>query len=209
VKTLGGILVLVGLLVYLAFGTLAPCGILREVVRKHDNLAALLPDGIVDVALAAQFGELSPGRCLSLLAVYATQPASTVPLPQQSKAQQPANVAPLPQQQISHPSMTAEEALKAATTATETAIKECREKRINGELKSFMDSAKCSNPRLIQAFKAANYRYMDLIAQFASKRLAIAERLDRKELTEEQAQIENKKAFTDIQELERRRDASK
>jgi hypothetical protein len=66
-KKLAAIAVLVGVLVYLGFGTLSPCGMVRESVRRHDNLAAVLPDSLVDVALVAQYGPLSPGRCLSIL----------------------------------------------------------------------------------------------------------------------------------------------
>ncbi len=58
-KTLGAIVVLIGVVVYLIFGTLSPCGMLRENFRRHDNLAAVLPDSVVDVALAAQYGALS------------------------------------------------------------------------------------------------------------------------------------------------------
>jgi len=51
-KTVIVIAVLIGAYVYLTFGTLSPCGILRENVRKHDGMAAILPDGIVDAFLA-------------------------------------------------------------------------------------------------------------------------------------------------------------
>jgi hypothetical protein len=73
------ILVLVGGLagvVYVSYGTLDPCGILRERVRHqaaHEGggfgsfLATALPDNVVDGIIAAQHGPLSPGRCISLL----------------------------------------------------------------------------------------------------------------------------------------------
>ena len=61
------IALLAALAVYLNFGTLSPCGVLREASRQRDSLAAVLPDSIVDLSLAGQFGELSPGRCLAVL----------------------------------------------------------------------------------------------------------------------------------------------
>jgi len=57
----------------LKFGTVAPCGILRAEVRqeaaRQGGIAAIvytLPDAAIDTLLAAQFGPLSPGRCLQL-----------------------------------------------------------------------------------------------------------------------------------------------
>ncbi len=89
---------------------------------------------------------------------------------------------------------------------TQTAINECRAKRLSGELKTFVASAQCSNPRIMQAYGAANYRYMDLIATFTAKRLQIAQKIDRSEITEAQAQFENTKLLNDIVEAERQRD---
>src|SRR5690348_6389982 len=80
---------------YLYFGTLSPCGALRETVRRADPMVALLPDSVVDFALTAQYGALSPGRCIDLLlnnlvsqskpvqppTQPATPPRSTIPTP--------------------------------------------------------------------------------------------------------------------------------
>ena len=66
-QILSWIALLAALAVYLNFGTLSPCGVLREASRQRDSLAAVLPDSIVDLSLAGQFGELSPGRCLAVL----------------------------------------------------------------------------------------------------------------------------------------------
>jgi hypothetical protein len=46
------------------FGTLDPCGMLRESERKQDILAAILPNAIVDAAMVAKYGSLTPGRCI-------------------------------------------------------------------------------------------------------------------------------------------------
>jgi hypothetical protein len=87
------------------------------------------------------------------------------------------------------------------------AITECRNKRIDGTLKTFVASAQCSNPRIVQAFSKANYRYMDLIAAFNAKRLQISERVDRNQLTEADAQVETQKLFASIVEAEKQRDS--
>lgn len=87
------------------------------------------------------------------------------------------------------------------------AITECRNKRLEGTLKTFVASAQCANPRIVQAYSRANYRYMDLIAAFNAKRLEISERVDRKQLTEVDAQIETQKLFARIIEAEKQRDS--
>ena len=67
IQTLGAIAVLIAAVVFWNFGTLSPCGVLREAARQRDSLAALLPDSIVDLGLAGQYGTLSDGRCLTVL----------------------------------------------------------------------------------------------------------------------------------------------
>jgi hypothetical protein len=59
---------------------------------------------------------------------------------------------------------------------------------------------------MIKAFNAAHYRYMDLIELFAMRRIEMAAKIDRSELTEEQAKFETEKFYASIQETERRRD---
>lgn len=57
------------------YGTLAPCGILRVTVREdaatRGGADALLinamSDSLLDTALAAQHGPLTPGRCLGIV----------------------------------------------------------------------------------------------------------------------------------------------
>jgi hypothetical protein len=198
-KTIFAIVVVIGVVVYLSFGTLSPCGMLRENVRKHDSMAAILPDGLVDAALAAQYGALSPGRCISILLSRNSTPVAAAPVArpivQQPRVPQqvPANYA----------------SMNAAMKEAKMALTECRAKRLNGELKTYLASAQCANPRIIRAFSAANYRYMDLISLFTAKRAVVAEKMDRKELTEIEAQAENTKIFSEIVEAEKRRDAGK
>jgi hypothetical protein len=197
VQTLCGVVLLVGALVYFNFGTLSPCGVLRETVRQHDGLAAVLPDSVVDLALAGQYGALSPGRCVGIL------------LEQQS-ASKPAQAIqqPMAPQQVPQQALAPQDALQVALRETQQVIDECRAKRIRGELPTFVASAQCSNPRMIQAFGAAHYRYMDLIAVLAAKRLELGKKIDRKELTEDQGKLENAKLFNDIVAAERQRDSA-
>jgi hypothetical protein len=194
-KTLGVFVALVAGAAYLDYGTLSPCGALRETVRKQDGLARILPDSVVDAVIEAHSGPLSPGRCLALLIGGQHAPAPTV------AAAPPAAAAQAPQ------ANSAQANLQAASNEMATAINECRAKRISGEFESFVQSAQCSNPRIMQAFRKANYRYMDLIALMVAKRTQISERLDHKEISEADAGVALQQAFTDVVTAERARDA--
>jgi hypothetical protein len=66
VQILVGVAALFIYLIYWNFGTLSPCGVLRESVQQRDGLAATPPDSIVGMDVAAQNGALSPARCLNL-----------------------------------------------------------------------------------------------------------------------------------------------
>ena len=59
---------------------------------------------------------------------------------------------------------------------------------------------------MIQAFRDAQYKYMDLIEGFAAKRVEIATRMDRGELTEDQAKLEAERVFATMQSIEQQRD---
>jgi hypothetical protein len=71
-----------------------------------------------------------------------------------------------------------------------SAVKECKARRLSGELKNYVQSAMCSNPGVVQAFSAVNYKHMDLIQGFVAKRLELAEKLDRGHITEAQSERE-------------------
>jgi hypothetical protein len=202
IQTLGGVAALIAVAVYWNFGTLSPCGMLRESVRQRDGLAAVLPDSIVDLALAGQYGALSPGRCLAILMNNLSTPvpnaaqASRQPTPQptQRPAPQPAPV-------------TAQDPMQWAAQVTVQAANECKAKRLRGELPTHAASVQCANAPMLAAFNEAHYRYMDLIELFAAKRLELAAKIDRGELTEQQAQLDGNKIYASIQEAERRRDS--
>jgi hypothetical protein len=99
--------------------------------------------------------------------------------------------------------------LQQALKVTARAADECKAKRLSGQLPSHAASAQCANPAMLQAFNAAHYRYMDLIEYFAAKRIEMATKIDRGEMTEQQAEIETQQIFASIQATERQRDAAR
>lgn len=201
IEALGAIAAIVAAIVFWNFGTLSPCGVLRETVRQRDGLAAVLPDSIVDLALAGQYGALSPGRCLAILLNN-----QSTPIPNTAQASRPQTIQPAPRPAPQPAPVTAQDPMQWAAQVTVQATNECRAKRLRGELPTHAASVQCSNPTMIAAFNEAHYRYMDLIELFAAKRLELAAKIDRGELTEQQAQLDGNKAYAGIQEAERQRD---
>ncbi|MGO8867046.1 MAG: hypothetical protein ACLQME_11150, partial [Alphaproteobacteria bacterium] len=57
-----------------------------------------------------------------------------------------------------------------------------------GELKSFAESANCSNSMIVLAYGWLNYPYMDLVRSIAASRLAVSERVDEGKLSGTEAQ---------------------
>lgn len=200
VQALGAIAIIGAAVVYWNFGTLSPCGMLRESVRHHDGLAAVLPDSIVDLAIAAQYGAMSSGRCLEVL-LNKQRPAPVASI--QTSRQQTVPAAKSPPAPTA---AVAQNPMQWATQITIQANSRCRAKRLRGDLSSHVASVQCSNPTMIAAFNEAHYRYMDLIEFFATKRLELAAKIDRDEITEQQAQIEANKLYASLQETERHRD---
>jgi hypothetical protein len=76
------------------------------------------------------------------------------------------------------------------TTESNRVITECRNERLSGQVRGYVGSVNCSNPRIAQL--AAQYRIADsdIVAAFLAKRLEIAERQDAGQLTEGQAKVE-------------------
>src|ERR1700688_596491 len=66
----------------------------------------------------------------------------------------------------------------------------CRNKRLSGALKSFTESANCSNSMIVLAYGWLNYPYMDLVQLVAASRLAVSERVDDGKVSEAEAQEE-------------------
>lgn len=145
----------VAAVMYWNFGTLSPCGVLRETVRQRDGLAAVLPDSIVDLGLAGQFGSLSPGRCFAILMDNLSAP---VPVKAQVSRPQPQAVAPVqpaPQPNPQAAPVVGQNLMQWAAQVTVQAVNECRAKRLRGELQTHLASAQCSNPTMIAAFQEA------------------------------------------------------
>ena len=69
----------------------------------------------------------------------------------------------------------------------------------HGKLSTYVASVQCSNPRMIQAFKVAHYRHLDLIDYLAATRLELAAKWDRGELTVQEVKLAQK-AYAGIQE---------
>ncbi len=105
--------------------------------------------------------------------------------------------------------LTEEEVLVRAFREGEVAAQECRARRLSGEISTFLQSAQCSNGRIIQAFRAVNYRYMDLITKYAEGRLQIAQKIGRGLITEAQAKSETMTLINDINEAARQRDIAR
>ncbi|MDD4617041.1 MAG: hypothetical protein PHW76_08035 [Alphaproteobacteria bacterium] len=54
-------------MLYYKYGTLEPCGMLRQKISQEDELAGHLPDALVEAGMKMKYGPLTPGRCLNLL----------------------------------------------------------------------------------------------------------------------------------------------
>lgn len=59
----------------------------------------------------------------------------------------------------------------------------CIEKRKAGVIKTYEESAQCSNKAIVSAFERVEFPYMDLVQQYADKRVELLGKLDNKEIT--------------------------
>lgn len=75
-------------------------------------------------------------------------------------------------------------ATKAAGEKMRTIREACKERRLNGEFKTFAQSERCADPDIIGAYEEAKYPYMDLIRFALAARLAGAEKVDRGQIAE-------------------------
>lgn len=76
--------------------------------------------------------------------------------------------------------------MQAPVEKSRVAIEDCRERRLRGEIKTYQESAQCSNPLIFAAWKAANYPHMDLITAWLNARETESEKVDQKAITPEQ-----------------------
>ena len=66
---------------------------------------------------------------------------------------------------------------------------ECDQKKLNGELKTYVERTQCKNPVVIEAHREAGDPNMDLVYLTTAYRLALSERRDKNEISEGEAQV--------------------
>ena len=96
IQALCGVAVFIAVVAFWNFGTLSPCGVLREAAQQRDSLAAVLPDSIVDLGLEGQYGPLSPDRCLAVMMKSLGPILSTTQASRPQMMQQVPRPAPVP-----------------------------------------------------------------------------------------------------------------
>ena len=84
---------------------------------------------------------------------------------------------------------------------------ECHEKRLSGQLRGVADAARCSNDRMRQIWADAGFPYMDLVDLMAADRLAVAERMDKGELSIAEANVQMAEFGVRVVNEAQRRDA--
>ena len=181
------------------------CGTLEQ-FKRNATIVCLQADAIENKGLP-QAIELA-GRCTAaqIMAsrVEATQKSNAEEHNRAVEAQRKLREMGVPPESTIQPQENI--AIQNALKITNEAANECRAKRLRGELNSYVASVDCATPKMWLAFKAAQYRYMDLILWWVAKRHEVAEKLDRHELTETQAQSENEKIYKELVATERQRD---
>ncbi len=82
---------------------------------------------------------------------------------------------------------------------------ECRQRRLAGELKSYVESARCSQERMRQIIAESGHPYMDLVDLDLAYNMALAQRVDKGELSETDAKLQAAELRTRISSEEQRR----
>jgi hypothetical protein len=77
-----------------------------------------------------------------------------------------------------------------AATLAEAAIKECREKRLRKELKTYKESIECSNPKVYKAWQEAGAPDLDLLSVWLAARLVCGESIDKGKATEAECELQ-------------------
>lgn len=75
-------------------------------------------------------------------------------------------------------------------------------------LPNYQESAACSNAKIIEAFKKADYPYPDIIRRFADFRLKLAKKIDEKTLNPHEAQTQMTLFIQNMNREEKRRNFS-
>jgi hypothetical protein len=77
IQILVALLIVAGVVVYMTYGTVEPCGIVREKLRRQavaeggnfgGLLATVTPDSVINGMISAQYNRpVSPGLCIGIL----------------------------------------------------------------------------------------------------------------------------------------------
>lgn len=188
--TMAAVLIALAGIVWLSQGTLDPCGMIRSRIREDarragaiEVLTTMLPDSVIDAVVEAKFGQMTPGRCI----VWLLDPASFNPYHEALAASHVVAPAPLPARPGTASHMPTAAALQLAQARSQVAINACRDKRIRGELPSYVSSVECSGLGIVEAYRDAQYPFMDLVYRWLDDRRALGDQLDRGLLTKDQA----------------------
>ena len=88
----------------------------------------------------------------------------------------------------------------------------CREQRLRGALPDRAASVRCATPHILSLYQRADYPYMDLLSFQRAQQLVIAERQDRGEITEAQAEAArmelNLRLYSEVEQRNQRRAAN-
>jgi hypothetical protein len=95
--------------------------------------------------------------------------------------------------------------IRGARDYERRAIEACRHRRETGELKTRVETVKCSEATVTDAYEAAGYPYMDLIQLAYAARMVCAERVDNGTWTEAEARLQWSQYIAQINSEERRR----
>lgn len=147
-------------------GICAIVGLIRGIVGKS---AAGIGTSLLAIMLSVVGYLLSP-TLLLITAGLTTAGLSLNSLPQQASPKIPYNFSSPNQWTGFTTAPGSAQAIALAETEARAAIIECRNKRLAGELPSYLASAICSNSRIIHVYQQSGYRYMDLIYALTAKR---------------------------------------
>jgi hypothetical protein len=202
--------------VWLSVGTLDPCEMLRKELRAEASregglasVVSVLPDSVIDAFVERQWGRMTPISCIN----WMMQPPDTGPVkaaPMAASAPPASATRAAPQRQVSKtttPPMPPPELLRQASIKAATAIASCRNRRLSGELRTYVSSAECSGPIIFGAYQEIYYPYLDLVSSLVSERRRLADLLDKRMITEQQAQTEDQ-TFGELLEREVKRRSS-
>ena len=76
--------------------------------------------------------------------------------------------------------------MQSAVEKSRIAIEQCRERRLRKELKSYLESAQCSDPKIFAAWQEANYPHMDLVTAWLNAREEASQKVDQHLITPKQ-----------------------